>query len=283
LKKVRSKKKAKPSELSELELPTERSEPSEQLADYSILLYGEKKIGKTQLSSMFESCFQMMTEPGGKAVSAYQRPVKGWNYFKRYVQLLESDTEFQNVSVDTVDILYSMCSAHMLDKLGISHPSDEEWGKGWAAVRNEFTPWINRLLNTGKGVIFISHAVEREVKTRLGRRYDRVQTTMPGQASDVLEGIVDIWCYLHYEGERRSLTLIGDDHVAAGHRLKDRFRYTDGVQIREIDMGETPEQAYSQFISAFNNELVNPESEKRAKLSRSLKKKKAQRKQRTTR
>jgi hypothetical protein len=215
----------------------------------------------------------MMTEPGGKAVAGFQRPVRNWPEFTKYVRLIEKADDFENCSIDTVDILYQMCTKHQMKKLGIDHPSEEEWGKGWAAIRDEFTPWINRLLQSDKGVIFVSHSVQREVKTRLGRKYDRIQTTMSGQASDVLEGVVDIWCYLHYEAQDRILTLIGDDHIAAGHRCRDQFRYTDGVEIREIGMGDTPEEAYEQFTRAFENRLVNPESPKRARASRIMKKK----------
>jgi AAA domain-containing protein len=243
----------------QLSLPTHKSKPSSRLQDYSILLYGAKKIGKSQLSAQFDSCLQMMTEPGAKAIAGYQVPVPDWKHFRKYVDLLVKDREFENVSIDTADIAYQMCLQYVCKDLGIDHPSDEEWGKGWAAVRQEFQTQVNRLLHSGKGVMFISHATEREIKTRTGKKYDILDSTMAKAARETLEGIVDIWvCAMYNDDGDRVLRIAGDEYVAAGHRLKDRFRYTDGTPIEEIDMGENPEQAYQNFVSAFKNELKNP-------------------------
>jgi hypothetical protein len=46
--------------------------------------------------------------------------------------------------------------------------SDEEWGKGYEKARDEFTGEIKKLFDTGKGVIFTSHAVAKEIRTRIG-------------------------------------------------------------------------------------------------------------------
>lgn len=241
-----------------LTLPTERSKPSGRLADYLILLFGEKKIGKTDLTAQFPDTFHMMTEPGGKSQAIFQRPVNNWREFIGYVKLLEKDKTFKNVTVDTADILYSHAFDFVSQKEGFDHPSEEAYGKGWKAIRDEFTKWILRLIATGKGVTFISHATEREIKMRGGEKYDRISPTMSGQARDVLEGLVDLWFYYGYDGDDRVLTIQGSDHIGAGHRLKHNFKYTDGTPIVEIPMGRSAEEAYANLIAAFNNKLENP-------------------------
>lgn len=263
---MKLKKKSKPTETI-YSLPDSISKPMTGLGDYSILLYGEKKIGKTSLSSMFPMNFSMMHEPGGKALSMYQKPVTSWEAFKAYVKLLEKDKTFKTVTVDTIDLAYKNCMKSVCTKLVIDHPGDEGWGKGWEAVRDEFMHWISRLLSCGKGVIFISHAVEKEIKTRTGTTYHRISPTMAGQARDILEGIVDIWAYMCYEKGKRMLVIEGDDHVGAGHRLENNFRYTNKVRIKEIPMGKSKQEAYENFVKAFNNETKPEEVSHSLKVS----------------
>lgn len=185
----------------------------------------------------------------------FQRPVTSWEEVKRYVALIQKDRTFRTVVVDPVDNAYLYCTRYVCKEMGIDHPSDEEWGKGWSAVRGEFTEQITRLTNAGKGVVLLSHAVEREIKTRTGLKYDRIGPTMSGQAREVLEGIVDIWAYYTYDGNRRTLIIQGDDHIGAGHRLDHHFRYPSGKRIQSIPMGTSSKEAYTNFVAAFHNQL----------------------------
>lgn len=239
-------------------LPTERSTPCDKLQDYSILLYGEKKIGKTTLSSMFKKAFFMLCEPGGKALSLYSRPVRNWLELKAYVRLIIKSKEFENVVIDTADYSYEYCFDYTCKKMVIDHPSDEAWGKGWKAIKKEYATEINKLLHSGKGVIFISHAREEEVKERGGDTFNRTASTLSGQAKELLEGLVDIWAYYTYEGNKRVLIIQGDDYIDAGHRVEGRFLHPDGAPIRKIDMGNSKEEAYANFIAAFENKLGKP-------------------------
>jgi len=243
----------------EILLPTVKSLPSENLGAYSMLLYGEKKIGKTSMASMFPEALFCMFEPGGKALSIYQIPIKRWEDFLSVLRLLKKDKKFKTIIIDPVDIAYVLCLQYVCKRLGIEHPSDEEWGKGWQAVREEFTMRFNDLLELDKGVILISHAADKEIKTRLGKSYHKVMATMPGQAREALEGIVDIWVYYCYQGRKRTIILGGDDHIGAGHRLKGKFKYSNGESITEIPAGNSEEEAYRNFIDGFHNRLSKKE------------------------
>ncbi len=238
-------------------LPAEASTPSDALQDYSILIYGDKKIGKTTLCSMFPGAYFMMTEPGGRALRIYQSNIPDWRTAKDALRALEKNPgKFRTVVVDTVDLLYQRCFEHVAKVEGWDHPSEEAWGKGWTALRKEFSGYITRLLSLDMGVILTSHSVEREIKQRNGLKYDRIQPTMPGMARDFVEAMVDIWMYYTYEDRDRILLLQGDDHVAAGHRLQDHFRTPDGVgYVRAVPMGASPSEGFDNLMQAFRNEL----------------------------
>lgn len=245
----------------EVTLPTEKSVPSEFLQDFSILIYGNKKIGKTSLLSMFPNTFFMFCEPGGKGLSVYARPVRNWLEFKAYVDLIVKDKRFKTVVVDTVDYAYDYCMDYICEKLVIDHPSDLDWGKGWKAVKKEFISVISKLEHAGKGIVYISHAREEEIQKKGGNKFHRTSNTMPGQAKEVMESLTDIWVYYTYDGEKRVIVLKGDDFIDAGHRdlgETDRFLYKDGSRIRKIPMGDSKEEAYENFMKAFNNQLEKP-------------------------
>lgn len=258
-----TKKKKVGNDLEEFTLSTTLSTPSTNIGDYSILLYGSKKIGKTTLAALFPDAYFMKFEEGTKAIKIYGDPMKSWAIAKKAVRLLKKDTKYKTVVVDTADAAYSLCFDDTCSEKGWDHPSDEGYGKGWSEIKRRFSRWVTDLLNSGKGVIFISHASNPEVRRRDGSTYNQVQPTMAGQARDILEGIVDIWGYYHYDGGRRVLQIRGDDDVSAGHRLEDNFKTSDGKDLMFIDMGTSKKEGYKNLIDAFNNRYVPPVKEKK--------------------
>lgn len=236
-------------------LPEKRSVPSDALQDYSILIYGKKKIGKTSLAAQFEDTLFLMCEPGGKSLSIFKVDVRNWRELREYTRLAIKDDRFRTIVVDTADYSYEYCMDYVCDKLVMDHPSDEGYGKGWKAVRAEYTDWVNDLLHSGKGVIFISHSKDEEFKTRKKDSFHKVVSSMSGQAKDVLEGLIDIWVNYDYDGRKRILTIQGNDEIDAGHRLQNHFRYPDGSLIEKVSMGKNPKEGYKNFMDAFNNHL----------------------------
>jgi hypothetical protein len=261
----RSKKKDREdtSEKVEFALATEASEPSTRLGDYIMLLFGEKKIGKTTLASLFDKAYFVRTESGTKALRVYGSDITSWDMAKAFLKAIRKDKRFGTVVIDTIDMLYRYCEQAVCRKLGIDDPSEEEWGRGWRAIRSEFEPWLAALAATGKGLILISHANEQEIKTRTGERYHKVMPTMPKQARDIIEAMVDIWACYTYDGRTRVLILRGDDHVSAGHRLTENFRTPDGEDVEMINMGHSAEEAHKRFVAAFNNRYVPDGKEER--------------------
>lgn len=252
-KKTRRVEKTEPVEFS---LPTDYTEPVTDLGSIVILLTGEKKIGKTSLAAQFGNNINLAFEVGYKGLRIKKSDVPDWDTARAAVKKLKKDKTYTTVTVDTADKSFKRCEEWSNRRLGIAHASEEEWGKGWAAIRNEYESFIDALTMTGKGVILISHTQEKEVKKRNGESYDRVMATLPKQGRDIIEGLVDLWCYFQYDGDRRVLTIIGDDHISAGHRFAERFRTPDGRAIRQIDMGRSAEEGYRNFVLAWKNKYT---------------------------
>src|SRR6185295_11074979 len=72
-------------------LPKERTEPVDDLGAYCWLIFGEKKIGKTSLTSKMGKAVHLLTEPQ-KALRLYPVTINDWRSFRRAVRLLKKDT-----------------------------------------------------------------------------------------------------------------------------------------------------------------------------------------------
>lgn len=237
-----------------IQLPSQKSKPMNKMSDFSILLYGYEKIGKTSLASQFPDALFLMCEPGGKSLEIYQVEIKNWIDIKDVCTLLDkSKGKYKNIVIDTVDIAFNMCQDYVCKKLAIQHPSEEDFGKAWTMIRDEFIRVMSHVQKLGLGVIFISHAEEKEIKRRGGESTDRVQPTLAKQGRKVLEPMVDLWaCYTYTDKGERELIIRGDSNVAAGCRIRDHF-----TGISRIPMGRSEKDAYELLIKAFNNQNIN--------------------------
>lgn len=242
----------------EVSLATEFSEPLASFTMYSFCIYGEKKVGKSSLAARFPRAHVLFTEPGGKALRLKAKVVNDWIEFKAYVDLFEKDTEFDTVVIDIVDPLYEMCFDYICKKNLVSHPNKaEDYGDTWKQIASEWRDELTRLMNC-KGVVFLSHATEKEQEDREGSVVTRVVPTMSKGCAAFVAGAVDTIAYYGYEGYDRRLWIRGNQLLDAGTRLEEQFLTTEGEAIHSIFMGVNAQEAYDNLVSAFDNELEDP-------------------------
>lgn len=165
------------------------------------LYYGDPGIGKTTFASKMPAPnLFIATEDGQRALKAYVQRVHCWDDFLDIISLLEKgDGEiYESVTIDTVDNLFDFCQDYVCKKLRITHPSDEEWGKGWDALKQEFKKSITRLQSIGMGVIFISHARSEEIKTR-SLKVNKWFPSFAKQCRKIINPLVDFMFYFSTE------------------------------------------------------------------------------------
>jgi hypothetical protein len=207
-------------------LPTEKSAPALSPARIKALLYGPPKIGKSTFASKInpEHTLFIATEPGLGSLDVFEMPCRSWAEFREIgADLAKDPGRFEVVVIDTVDELYRMCSDAVCTELGCKHPSDLDYGKGWAAVADEFRLRVGKLASLELGVWFVSHAEDREVKKKVGTK-TVTQPTLSGQARKFLTGFVDFIFLATWEGDEeesdtRVLRTEGAEHHEAGGRI----------------------------------------------------------------
>jgi len=180
-------------------LPQEKTKPNGTISDLSVLIYGPSKIGKSTWCSHAENAIFMATEPGLNHLEVFQVPVTTWDRFIEVcTEIAKGDHTFRTLIVDTVDNLYKACEHHMCGKLGIKHPGDLDYGKGYSLINNEFHRILNRVALLPYGLILVSHSQERTVKTKRGER-TRIVPTVPEGCRKLLVGLVDLILFCDLE------------------------------------------------------------------------------------
>ncbi len=287
-KKIKKKFRKKNKNLEAFKLPTTRRLPVNSLDAYAYLLVGEKKIGKTSFSIAGNDVeeFVLQFDKPQLAYNIRETVIEDWNHFMRVLKSLEAAAEdartfpYTRIVIDGAGEWYSMCQTWACKKLGIDHPSDVGYAKGWHLLRDTFSRAVTRLLALQEsvlcGMIFIAHCEWREIRNEGG---EKLVSNLPTRCDEILNGKCDGWFLYHYKGEDHILTIRGSEDVECGHRIDGHFQTTDGRQVREIIMGKSASEARTAFVRAFNNDQtyttlkeVKPKKDK-LKKKKKLKKK----------
>jgi hypothetical protein len=228
-------------------LPTAKTQPKPNLADLTVLVYGQTKIGKSTFCSQGEDALFLATEPGLNSLNVYQTPIQSWDdLLNACAEITEGKHPFKTVIIDTIDNAYKFCTDYILRKFKVEHESDLAYGKGYAIVNNEFQRVLTKLAFLPYGLFLISHAKEIEVETRTGK-YTRVVPTLPDKARKIVLGMVDmvLFCDLDVTtGED------GAQRVRRVIRTKPSLYYEAGDRTGRLP--ETLDLEFPKFLAAFN-------------------------------
>lgn len=180
-----------------LALPTTKTPTKKELADYTIFLYGEPKIGKSTFASQFDKPLFLATEAGLNSLEAYQIPIASWEDFLEACKLIAGGKhEFKTIVIDTVDNLAKYCSDYILKKNNVQHESDLDFGKGYTMEGNEFLRVVTKLGLLPYGLFLVSHCEIKEIKTRT-TSITKAVPTLAKTFRKVALGMADIILYAH--------------------------------------------------------------------------------------
>jgi len=182
-----------------MQLPTEKTKPRKSLADYTVLVYGETKAGKTSWCAQADGALFLATEPGLNALETYQIPITCWQELLDACTLVAAGNHpFKTIIIDTLDLAYRMCAAHICGKNKIDHESDLGYGKGFALINNEFQRVLTKLAHLPYGLFLVAHSNAIEIETRTGK-YTKIVPNLPEKARAVVLGMVDLILFCDQE------------------------------------------------------------------------------------
>ena len=120
-------------------LPTKKNQPTFEFEKEKILLYGDWKVGKTQLAShLSENALFLATEKGQSKAAAYIQPCETWLDFMAATKEVKASDKFSFIVVDTIDALWYKYLAYFCETNNIDYEGDLKWGKGHALMVRGF-------------------------------------------------------------------------------------------------------------------------------------------------
>lgn len=183
-------------------LPTAPTPKKNDPRDLTVLIHGQKKLGKSSFCSHLPNAVYAATEPGLGHLEVHQVPIQNWKDFIDFCNaLVEEKHNFQTVVIDTLNNLYAFCCRAVCEKYKVEYVGDfKAIGKGHVLANNMFYETLLKLANLPYGLWMIAHSAEHEIETRT-EKYRKSVPQMPDKAAGQILGMADMILYatLHEE------------------------------------------------------------------------------------
>lgn len=240
----------------------EKKTPSDDLSTYTLFITGAKKVGKTSLCAQFPRSFIFEMEVGNaRHLHCAYEDVGSLADLDKLLKIAEKETQPATWIVDEVNIIYDMIVEQICKAEGVPDLMELGYGKGWSRAKQIFNGYIRRIQNLPGGHIYTGHEEEKTSKTRNGREVTKSEARVSKECNRVMDAYTTMWASMNFDSEgNRYLQIVGDDYVKAGHGFGgSHFKL---VEDGKIPLGNTAEQAYINFIKAWNNEPIMVSSSK---------------------
>lgn len=241
-----------------ISLPKLLNVPSNRIQDYCFLFAGVKKIGKTAFCSQWPGHIIAECEPGNaKHLAACYVDIHNWQKFTELVKLLQTSPKgaYETFIVDDVPSLYGYCYKHVRKLLAMAE-TDKDNFDVWRTIRNLFSAEIQKIQNLGLGIVYTTHVAINTVEDISGRQISKLEPTMSKQCQEIMDNITHfVGMMLRDKDGKRIMVIEGNSFITAGHGFNKSFK-SNGKSIIELPLGNSEQEAYSNFIKAWNNQLA---------------------------
>jgi hypothetical protein len=240
-------------------LSMNKFKPSDNFFDYNVMIYGQRKIGKTTLAAQCPDAYFFFFEPND-SYELFKSDIQSWEDFNFLAkQFTETKHQFRTSIIDTGRPCYNMALQYACKKHGFEHPGGQnDRGMAWAKVTQEFELPVRKLMNAKTGFIVICHEAQAEVNTRSGGVFHTISPDLPASAARLFANEIYNIFYYYKDVDGRWLQIEGDEYIQAGHRMKGHFLTPTGERVHRIPMGTDEETGYKNLMLAFDNKQKDP-------------------------
>jgi len=243
-------------------LYTEHSLGQISIYETAFFWFGPPKIGKSTLASGFDGCYFLATSR--KEVSRLKVDFSVVDDWKKTVDetkdLITNYKRYNNkikfIVIDYVDQVFLNCAQHICKKLGVSHASEAGYGKGVDMIDFEFKTWVNKLIASPYGIIFISHIQTKEVMKPSGSTI-KTTCTLSDRARKIILPLVSVIGCIDFDSQKikneetgkvkfqrcRVISFEPSEFLEAGDR--------DGYLPEKIILPNNPKKCFEIFKSYY--------------------------------
>lgn len=247
-----------------------------------MVIYGEPGVGKSVFASKAPKPFFITTdgnyewlEDFGADPNAHIQ-VKSWDEAKKAFAMDFKD--YETIVIDLTEDLFKWCEYEYCLRNGLTHLSDQGFGKAYDITRNEFFIELCQLIALDKNIIFIMHGITFTVKDRRGVESTKYGPTsrIPDKVIDMIEGRVRYFlrCYLAAEeqpdgtiAKKRYLSLVPKENEFGICRGIDESKVPKDIPL-EFD-------EFAKWIGLYNN-VAKPDAKPAKEVKKAEKVEKAE-------
>jgi len=169
-----------------------------------VVLYGPGGIGKTTFASKMKQPVIVQAEDGIGKIKCPHFPVAdSYTEFEDNLKaLINDDSEFKTVVIDSLDWLETLIHEHVCEKNGWPDISSPSYGKGYMVALETFKEYlglINQLRNKGFTVLQIAHNEVRRYEDPSLEPRDRHQIKLHRKAADLVIEHSDAVFFANYK------------------------------------------------------------------------------------
>lgn len=167
------------------------------------LFYSAPKAGKTSLACQFPKNLLLGFEHGWNAISgAMAVDITKWVEFKQVIRQLkkpEAKEMYDTITIDTVQIAYSLCEQYICTQHGVQSLSEVPWGRAYSDTQREFENCLREITQLGYGLVLITHEEVRKEISDNDSEIEIVKPALNKRAYEVCNRLVDIIGYIQVE------------------------------------------------------------------------------------
>lgn len=236
----------------------EKTEVKKSLSGTNICIAGNPKVGKTMFAANIRfddgATYFLATERGHDFLSVYGSKVEDWTSFEKLVDSLctqkkDAKVKFTMAAIDVIDNLIGYAESHVCMLNKVTKISDIPYGGGWTQSKKMLMNEFQALNNSGIGIVFITHAKDKEL-VKDSFKWTAVVTTMPTSTEEKILGICDFILYFHIDkNNKRSIRCNPTKYVlCAGDR--------SGLlpELVEVPLMKNKEYSTDFFTKYFNEQ-----------------------------
>lgn len=172
--------------------------------------YGEQGTWKTTVASQFSKPLLAGFEIGYQFIEGIRAiPMTSWSDMKDLVRQLKTAPAkemYDTIIFDTISNAYQMCYKYVCGQLGVNDPGEVGFGKGWRAIKEEFSI-IKEISRLGYGLVFIAHAKETEITDAKTKETTiKIKSDLDSTPSAMIDDLCDFVFYVRKELEDDGVT-----------------------------------------------------------------------------
>ena len=246
-------------------LQIQRSSGQVNIYNSAWCIIGPPGVGKTTLASGFDgNLFLCTSEKELSRLTTDYILIDTWEKVLETTDELinnrQSYEQYKFLTIDFTDAVWEMCRIASNEKLKVVHETDASYGKGSGMIKSFFREWINKLVASGYGVIFISHVTEVDSFSS-GGMVKKTVCTLHKNAREVLFPLINVLGCIEYRTvkevnalgkpvivRKRVLVFEATEYVEA----KDR----DGIFPSELVLVKDPIKNFEMFQDYYDGRRV---------------------------